>query len=203
MAVTAGPSVRNLEARGNRFTGSAGPGGMYVEDIFLNLSGTSYNRGDVVQLNATPEVHALAAGAYVNAGTDDSIDTSDCATLILMLYGIAMKDSPASGQAAAPVAVFVPGSIVEGTLVEGIDGGALADHTSVAADRAGQVGIVQDDDGTFYFSSTSGEKIGTVIGVPGILGDAQSGGNIGDDNIRVHVLINEDIMRHAFPSQDT
>lgn len=188
---------RSLRVAGNWFTS----GGMeqYTTEEYKNAAGQVFKAGELVTINATPEVIRFAS--IVGAG-NDKLDVSliqGAANRLLKIYGIALKDAPASGQITIPVARFIPGTLVEGNLVDGSDGDAPTNHTLVAGDKGLAVGLLFDDtNDRWYFTVQAAEKCAEVqkigLGVGG--GGTQDPlGAIGDVNARVQCLINPDMIR--------
>lgn len=164
--------------------------GFPIDATLQNKSGDTVPIGAPVLMDGTPEL-TVADVHLVNAGaSDDQIDISDAiASLVARLYGITLKAFPASGQIIIPVALWVPGLIVEANLHEGDNGASPGTHVAAATDVGSEVSMVLGDDGFWYFTTSASEKIGIVRAFPGIVGDITSGGGVGDTNARAHVLL--------------
>ena len=197
-------NLGKMRVVGNWFTS----GGMeqYVNDLFKNKAAEVFKAGELVQIDGTPEILRVAAANLVGAG-NDKVDVSDlqgAANTAAKLFGIALKDAPASGQVLIPVAILTPGVLVEANLVDLADGDTAdttGKHTSVAADKNIQVGILFDDtNDRYYFTVQAAEKCAKVVkigfGVGGG-GTQDPFGAIGDINVRAQCIINPDILWHS------
>lgn len=194
-------SFKGLRVVGNWYTS----GGMeqFVNDAYKNKAAEVFKAGELVQIDTTPEIIRVAAANLVGMG-NDKLDVSDLLTGAnqqAKLFGIAMKDAPASGQIQIPVAILYPGTLVEGNLVDGTDGDAPTNLVSLVGHRCVQVGLLFDD--TFdrwYFTVNAAEKAATVVkagfGVGGG-GTQDPYGAIGDTNIRVQAIIHNDLLFHV------
>jgi len=209
-------ALRGLKVKGNWYTS----GGMeqYVDDRFKNKSAQVFKSGELVSLDSTPEVLRMVT---IVGGGDDRLDVSALATLYagttpniieqiatatmrLRIWGIAMKDAPASGQIAIPVAMLVPGALVEGNLVTATagDGDAPAALALTAAHLYAPVSLVFNDTlDQWYFTPTIATtteycadivKIGLGVGGGGT---QDPYGAIGDTNARVQCLIRASVTR--------
>lgn len=209
-------TLRGLQVRGNWYTS----GGMeqYVTEQFKNKSAQVFKSGELVSLDSTPEV--LRFVTIVGSG-DDRLDVSALATLYagttpniieqiatatmrLRIFGIALKDAPASGQVTIPVAVLYPGTLVEGNLVTATagDGDAPAALALTAAHLYAPVNLVFDDTADrWYFTPTivttteyCADIVKIGLGVGGG-GTQDPYGAIGDTNARVQCLIRGSVTR--------
>lgn len=199
-------TLKPLQVKGNWF----GSGGMeqYVSEQFKNKSGQVFKAGELVAIDATPEI--LRVTTIVGAG-DDRLDVSalapnplTAAAQLLKIYGIALKDAPASGQITIPVAVILPGTLVEGNLVTaaGGDGDAPVALALTAAHLSAPMALVFDDTtDRWYFTPTivtTSERCADVVkiglGVGGG-GTQDPYGAIGDTFARIQCTIRHSMLR--------
>lgn len=180
---------------GNRFTGA---GGYLLSDVSLqNKSAETFKRGDLVSFDATPE---LILQANLVGGANDLINiTTVIATLLARTHGIAMKDAPATGQIVIPVAVFQWGTVVTANLIEGTVGDSGGAHVAVATDVLAAVSWIFDPtNNRWYFSTTTTDPSGIVLAFPGIVGNDNSGGGVGDTDALVQVLLHSNQSQSTF-----
>ena len=171
-------------------------GGQKIDVSLKNKSAETTAIGEPVQMDGTPELITIPDANLVSVGTDDQIDVSDIvASLATKIHGFTMKAFPASGQEFIPIAVWVPGLIVEANLHEGDDGTTPGTHVAAVTDIRSEVSLVKGDDGFWYFTTSASEKVGEVVQFPGIAGNATSGGGVGDTNARVHVVLWDNLGR--------
>lgn len=163
----------------------------------LEANSQTFKRGQFVVFDGAGAIRAPAATAFVNDGTDDSIDISDhisisAATTEPKLIGLALRDASnvTSGNLEIPVQMLRAGDILEANLVTGIDGTSLG-SVALAANQVGDpVSCVQDDNLQYRFSTTTAEEFGRIYRL------AIDGGRgvIGDTNGRVHVVVRNDLL---------
>lgn len=158
----------------------------------------AFKKGDLVCYDGAGALRALAATAFVNDGTDDSLDISDhvsvsAATTEPKIVGIALRDASnvTSGNLVIPVQMLRAGDVVEGNLMVGIDGGALTDSTAALNMLGDPVSLIQRDTAAtnYVFSTTTAEEFGRILR----LNLSGGRGAVGDLNWRVHVIVRGDI----------
>jgi hypothetical protein len=157
----------------------------------------TFKKGQFVTFDGAGAIKALDAGAFVTAGTDDSIDISDhvsvtAATTEEKILGLALKDATnvTSGNIVIPVQLLRAGDILEGNLVTGVDGTSLGTIALAANQLGDPVSCVQaDTTDAYHFSTTVAEEFGRILRIP----DGAGRGVIGDLNARVHVTVRGDI----------
>lgn len=201
-------TLRGLQVKGNWFTS----GGMeqYTNEQFKNASGQVFKAGELLTLNGTPELIRLAS--IVGAG-DDRLDVSvlnpiplTAAATLLKIFGVALKDAPASGQIIIPVAMIIPGTLVEGNLVTATagDGDAPAALALTAAHLSAPMALVFNDTlDQWYFTptiATTSERCADVVkiglGVGGG-GTQDPYGAIGDTFARIQCTIRSTMLRSS------
>jgi hypothetical protein len=182
-------------------------GGMeqWVSEDFQNKSGETFKRGELLFLDATPELIKVPTTSLVGDAAHKQFDVSEAlgaAARLLKLFGIAMKDAPATGQITIPVFVLKPGSLVEANLVTGTDGNPPTTLVSLVAHKGVACGILHDGtNNRWYFTAAAAEKCVEIVKIGiGITGDALSGGGIGDSNVRAQGIIHPDVIRYQTES---
>jgi hypothetical protein len=217
-------TLRGLKVVGNWY--SSGGMEQYVNTQYKNKSGQVFKAGELVAVDATPEI--LRVTSIVGGGDDrldvsalDSlyagttpniIETMTLATSLLRIFGIALIDAPASGQVNIPVAMIIPGTLVEGNLVTATagDGDAPASLALTAAHLSSPVALVFDDTADrWYFTPTivtTSERAADIqkiaLGVGGG-GTQDAYGAIGDTNARVQATLRMSVLRACLPTTGT
>jgi hypothetical protein len=145
--------------------------------------------GALVRYDGSGALIAVAGGDLVTAGTADTLDIRDFAVDgAPKILGVALAPGTnvTADHATIPVAVLSQGAILEGNWTDATDGTTILAEVLAAGDIGARAQIILADTGFWHITEgDAGEEVGTVIRAVGSVGDARTGGGVGDTNPRV------------------